>query len=143
MTIMDPANPADAVVAAVERSLTLARTWLAWDGRARISEDGDRIYTPLKAVRRIGDHLVDHLAEVEALLASEPTQPDDWHASLVTLDSDWARFTEADLAEAAAGTETSWKFAALEHTRIDTIMSDRSTPYTDCLITKRGWAPIA
>jgi hypothetical protein len=104
MTIMestpDAANPAEAVVAAVERSLTLARTWLAWDGRARISEDGNRIYTPIKAVRRIGDHLVDHMAEVEALLAGEPTLPDHWHASLLTFDSDWARFTEADLAEA-------------------------------------------
>ena len=93
-------NPATAVVTAVEDCLELAATWLAWDGRPRVSEDGDRIYTPHKAVRRIADHLVDHLAETEALLAGAPTMPDEWHASLLTFESDWARFTEGDLREA-------------------------------------------
>ena len=93
-------NPAQCVVDAVEESLRLARTWLAWDGSPLVSEDGDRVYTPAKAVRRLGDHLVDHLAEVEALLAGQPSQPDEWRGSLVTVDADWARFTEVDLAEA-------------------------------------------
>ena len=93
-------NPGAQVEQAVEHCLEIAATWLAWDGRPRVSADGDRIYTPHKAVRRIADHLVDHLAETEALLAGVPTQPDAWHASLVTLDSDWARFTELDLDEA-------------------------------------------
>ncbi|HEY3001209.1 MAG TPA: hypothetical protein VGJ44_02575 [Kribbellaceae bacterium] len=96
----DTTNPAELVETAVEHCLTLAATWLAWDGRPLVAEDGARIYTPHKAVRRIADHITDHLAEVEALLAGVPTQPDEWHASLVTLDSDWARFTEADLDEA-------------------------------------------
>jgi hypothetical protein len=96
----DTTNPGAAVEAAVEHTLALAQTWLAWDGRPRISEDNDRIYTPHKAIRRVGDHIVDHLAEVEALLAGVPTEPDRWHASLVTFESDWARFTEADLDEA-------------------------------------------
>ena len=78
----------------------ITATWLAWDGTPCLSEDGDRIYTPHKAVRRIGDHVVDHLAEVEALLAGVETMPDEWHASLTTFDSDWARFTEVDLDEA-------------------------------------------
>jgi hypothetical protein len=93
-------NPATAVVAAVEDCLDIAATWIAWDGSPRVSEDGDRIYTPHKAVRRIADHLVDHLAEIEALLAGVPTMPDEWHASLLTFEGDWARFTEADLREA-------------------------------------------
>jgi hypothetical protein len=92
-------NPATAVVAAVEESLEIAATWLAWTGRPRISADGDRIYTPHKAIRRIADHLVDHLAEIEAQLAGVATMPDGWHASLLTFDSDWARFTEGDLVE--------------------------------------------
>jgi hypothetical protein len=96
----DTTNPAELVETAVEHCLTLAATWLAWDGRPLVAEDGARIYTPHKAVRRIADHITDHLAEVEALLAGVPTEPDEWHASLVTLDSDWARFTEADLDEA-------------------------------------------
>jgi hypothetical protein len=98
--LTDQPNPAQGVVDAVDRSLCLARTWLAWDGRARVDDGGERIYTPHKAIRRIGDHLIDHLAQVEALLAGCPTEPDRWHGSLVTFDGDWARFTEADLAEA-------------------------------------------
>jgi hypothetical protein len=93
-------NPASAVVAAVEESLAIAATWIGWDGSPRLSEDGDRVYTPHKAVRRIADHLLDHLAETEALLAAVPTMPDEWGASLLTFDSDWAHFTEADLREA-------------------------------------------
>ena len=97
---MDNPNPGAQVEAAVEYCLEVAATWLAWDGRPRVSEGGERIYTPHKAVRRIGDHLIDHLAEVEALLAGVATEPDAWHGSLVTTDADWARFTELDLDEA-------------------------------------------
>jgi hypothetical protein len=103
MTITAPAaggNPADLVAAGIQRFLELARTWLAWDGRPLVSEDGDRVYTPNKAVRRQADHLVDHLAEIEARLAGAPAEPDRWHGSLVTVARDWAAFTEADLNEA-------------------------------------------
>ena len=74
-------------------------TWLAWDG-APILGDGNA-WTPLKALRRITDHLLDHLAEIEATLAGQPTVPDSWLGRTVTLDSDWARFTEGDLNEAS------------------------------------------
>jgi hypothetical protein len=93
-------NPGIAVEDATRRCLELAATWLNWDGRAYVSDDGARVYTPHKAVRRIADHLIDHLAEVEAQLAGVDTQPDAWHGSLLTLDSDWAHFTEADRDEA-------------------------------------------
>lgn len=94
------ANPGELVAGGVERTLKLARSWLAWDGRPVRSEDGSRLYTPNKVLRRHADHLVDHLAEIEALLASAATEPDHWHASAVTLGSDLADFTEADLNEA-------------------------------------------
>jgi pimeloyl-ACP methyl ester carboxylesterase len=68
MTESAKSNPGDAVVAGVERSLSLARTWLAWDGRPRMTADGERLYTPHKAIRRHTHHLVDHLAEIEAPL---------------------------------------------------------------------------
>jgi DNA-binding transcriptional MerR regulator len=93
-------NPAHAVVDSVEHSLRLAKTWLSWDGQPRRTADGERIYTPHKVVRRIADHIVDHLAEVEALLAGAPTQVDEWGASLVTTEVDRAAFTDVDLIEA-------------------------------------------
>lgn len=93
-------NPGTAVVVAVERALELAATWIAWDGRPRVDESGERVYTPNKAIRRTADHLIDHLAEIEGLLAGVPTEPDRWHGSLVTMASDWAPFTEVELREA-------------------------------------------
>ncbi len=101
--IDDPAtatDPGATVERATSRVLELAGTWLGWDGHPRLSEEGDRIYTPHKVIRRYGDHLIDHLAEVEARLAGVPSRRDGWHGSLVTVDSDRARFTEADLVEA-------------------------------------------
>ena len=100
----DP-NPGHLVVAAVDRCLELARTWHAWDGRpiARAMDDGlPNTWTPHKALRRIADHLVDHLHQVEALLAGAAPLPDEWHGRTVTLDADWARFTEPDYDEACS-----------------------------------------
>jgi hypothetical protein len=92
-------NPGSLVSAAVTHCLEIAETWIAWDGRPIVT-DGENLWTPHKALRRITDHLLDHLAEVEALLAGEPTTPDGWHGRLVTVDTDWARFAELDLSEA-------------------------------------------
>ena len=97
---VDERDPASLVPDAVDQVLRLAATWLAWDGAPRFS-DGNA-WTPHKALRRVTDHLLDHLAEIEAVLAGQPTVPDTWHGRAVTLDSDWARFTEADLDEAAS-----------------------------------------
>ncbi|MEU9042557.1 MULTISPECIES: isocitrate lyase/phosphoenolpyruvate mutase family protein [unclassified Kitasatospora] len=83
----------------VDHVLALAATWTAWDGRPIVNADG-RTYTPHKAVRRVTDHLLDHLAELDARLADEPTEPDHWHASNVTTPADLAPFTAADLDEA-------------------------------------------
>ena len=94
------ADPGAAVEAAVARTLELAATWIGWDGRARVSVDGDRIYTPHKVIRRAADHLIDHLAEIEAVLAGVATEPDGWHGSLVTTHADFAPFTEVDLVDA-------------------------------------------
>jgi hypothetical protein len=93
-------NPGEVVAAGVAQTLALAQTWLAWDGLPRVSEDGDRVYTPHKAIRRHTHHLIDHLAEIEALLDDRESRPDAWLASQVTLATDWAPFTEADLNEA-------------------------------------------
>ncbi|MFF7994231.1 hypothetical protein ACFZDG_31180 [Kitasatospora xanthocidica] len=83
----------------VDHVLTLAATWTAWDGCPVVNADG-RTYTPHKAVRRVADHLLDHLAELDARLAGEPTEPDHWHASNATTPADLAPFTAADLDEA-------------------------------------------
>ncbi len=97
---MTRGDPTEAIVVGVDQTLQLARTWLNWDGRPFVSEGGDRIYTPHKVIRRYADHLIDHFAQIEGLLAGRPTEGDGWHGSLVTSASDWASFTEVDLVEA-------------------------------------------
>jgi hypothetical protein len=91
-------NPAELVVARVETCLEFAATWHAWDGRLITGTvDGSpNVWTPAKALRRITDHLFDHLHEVAALLAGAEPMPDHWHGRFVTMDADWARLTEPD-----------------------------------------------
>ena len=97
-------NPGQLVADSVEACLDIARTWHAWDGRplARTVDDKPDTWTPAKALRRITDHLIDHLHQVEALLAGAPAIQDTWHGRFVTLDSDRGRFTEADYDEACS-----------------------------------------
>jgi hypothetical protein len=120
------------VADSVEACLEIAATWHAWDGRpvARTVDGKPNTWTPAKALRRITDHLIDHLQQAEALLAwggdppgtprcadgawpasrqapsrelaGVPSIPDTWHGRFVTLDADWARFTEADYDEACS-----------------------------------------
>ncbi|MFC4054826.1 hypothetical protein ACFOY4_34500 [Actinomadura syzygii] len=115
--ITDDREPALLVTAMVDHVLDLAATWTVWDGRP--VPEGDRIYTPHKAIRRVADHLVDHLAEVEARLAGRPTIPDDWHASAITTPADLAPFTDQDLDEAVS-----------RLTRLGHIWADRLTVLT-------------
>ena len=100
----DSGNPGQLVADSVEACLEIAATWHAWDGRpvARTVDGKPNTWTPAKALRRITDHLIDHLAQVEALLAGVPSIPDTWHGRFVTLDADWARFTETDYDEACS-----------------------------------------
>ncbi|TYK50436.1 hypothetical protein [Actinomadura decatromicini] len=115
--ITDDREPALLVTSMVDHVLDLAATWTAWDGRP--VPEGERVYTPHKAIRRVADHLVDHLAEVEARLAGRPTIPDDWHASAITTPADLAPFTDQDLDEAVS-----------RLTRLGQIWSDRLTALT-------------
>jgi hypothetical protein len=96
----DDRDPVGLLPAAVDEVLGIAGSWLGWDGRPRY-RDGNA-WTPHKAIRRVVDHLVDHLAEIEGRLAGLPTPPDRWHGRMVTTDSDSARFTEVDLDEAGS-----------------------------------------
>jgi hypothetical protein len=82
----------------VDQVLERAATWTSWDGVPCPVDD--RVYTPHKAIRRVADHIVDHLAEIEARVAGVPTIPDHWHASATTTPADLAPFTAEDLDEA-------------------------------------------
>src|SRR5919205_4158176 len=94
-----PQEPlSQAVTGMVGHVLKLAATWTDWDGKP-VHVD-DRVYTPHKAIRRVADHLIDHLAEIEARVAGVPPIPDRWHASAATTPADLAPFTAEDLDEA-------------------------------------------
>lgn len=100
---VDSRHPAEVVTDMVDHVLRVAESWPRWDGRlSEVPAEGEppRIYTPHKAIRRVADHLVDHLAEFEARLVGQPTEPDRWHASATTTAADLAAFTSEDLDEA-------------------------------------------
>jgi len=94
----DGRHPADVVTGMVSRVLETAKTWTSWDGEPRVVDE--RMYSPHKAVRRVADHLIDHLAEIETRVAGLPSIPDRWHASAMTTPADLAPFTIEDLDEA-------------------------------------------
>lgn len=126
---VDERAPAEVVVGMIDHVLRLAPTWVAWDGRP-IPVD-DRVYTPHKAIRRVVDHLVDHLAEVEARLAGHEPLPDQWHASAITTAVDLAPFTAQDLDEARS-----------RLTRLAQIWTDRMTALTPAQLDQAqgdGW----
>ena len=104
---------------AVDEVLAAAEAWLGWDGRP-VHSDGNT-WTPHKCLRRVTDHLLDHLAEIECRLAGQPTVPDRWHGRRLTVDADWARFTEADLDEA---TSRLTRLAATYRARLGTLDPD-------------------
>lgn len=95
--------PATVVTAMIEHVLDLAATWPGWDGipiEVAVEGEAPRVYTPHKAIRRVTDHLLDHLAELEARLAGRAPEPDAWHASAITTAADLAPFSAEDLDEA-------------------------------------------
>jgi hypothetical protein len=120
MTEHPQETPAQAVTGMVEHVLGLAATWTAWDGRP--AHVDDRLYTPHKAIRRVADHLIDHLAELEARLAGETPQPDHWHASATTTEADLAPFTQEDLDEARSRIT---RLARIWANRLDTLTEEQ------------------
>ncbi|MFC4912837.1 hypothetical protein [Actinomadura gamaensis] len=116
----DDRDPAEVVTEMVAHVLELASTWTAWDGRPIPAED--RVYTPHKAIRRVGDHLIDHLAELDARLAGVPPLADYWHASYSTTPADMAPFTEKDLDEARSRLE---RLAQIWAVRLNSLSRDQ------------------
>jgi hypothetical protein len=114
-------NPGELVAAAVERCLEMAATWHGWDGGpiARTVDGEPNVWTPHKALRRINDHLIDHLHEVEALLAGAEPIPDEWRGRFVTLDADWGRFTEPDYNEACQRLRRLGRWYVLRYAALD------------------------
>ena len=127
---MSDTDPARYIEDAVAHALRLAETWPAWDGAPRAVDD--RVYTPHKAIRRLGDHLVDHLAEFEARVAGAAPLPDHWHASAITTPADLAGFTREDLDEARSRLTRlaqiwSLRLRAIDEERLDRVEGDAWT----------------
>lgn len=100
--IVDDRHPAEVVTSMVDHVLDLAATWPNWNGMPNIVVvDGEaaRTYTPHKAVRRVTDHMIDHLAELEARVTGRKPAHDSWHGSLITTEADLAPFTVEDFDE--------------------------------------------
>ena len=116
---VDDRDPAEAVAQTVAHVLELAETWGTWDGRPVAIDD--RIYTPHKAIRRTADHLLDHLAQLEAHVAGVEPLPDRWHGSAITTASDLAPFEPRDLDEARSRLE---RLAQLWRIRLAAIPPD-------------------
>jgi hypothetical protein len=95
---VDGRDPGEAIAEMVENVLALGETWPAWDGKP-VAGLG-REYTPHKVIRRVADHMIDHLAQLDARLAGVPSLPDEWHGSSVTTAADMAPFGSEDLDEA-------------------------------------------
>ena len=96
----DGRRPSQVVQAMVEHVLSVAQDWPGWSPDGREPEPG--LFTPHKAIRRVADHLIDHLAEIQARLEGRATIPDRWHASSITTPADMAPFLEEDLDEATS-----------------------------------------
>ena len=137
----DDADPNDPGKRTRTRDTWWRRPWTcAWNwpgpgtrgtGRpiARTMEDGTpNTWTPHKALRRIADHLVDHLHQVEALLAGAAPVPDEWLGGTVTLDGDWARFTEPDYAEACSRLRRGGRWYVLRYQAAGAGAWDRPQP---------------
>jgi hypothetical protein len=128
---VDEREPADAVEQMVARVLGLAETWGAWDGRPLPMDD--RVYTPHKAIRRVADHMIDHLAQLEAHVAGVEPLPDRWHGSAITTPADLAPFGPEDLDEARSRLERLaqlWRIrlAAVAPDELDRAEGDAYTP---------------
>ncbi|WP_244876227.1 hypothetical protein [Winogradskya consettensis] len=126
----DGRDAAQGLEYSVAHALRVAETWTAWDGKPIAVED--RIYTPHKAIRRITDHLVDHLAELEARVAGQAPLADHWHASAITTPADLAPFTSEDLDEARSRLTRlaqiwSVRLRALDDERLDRVEGDAWT----------------
>ncbi len=115
----DARDPATLVTQAVADVLARAESWLGWDGKPVLCDAN--VWTPHKVLRRVADHLLDHLAELECRLAGQPTLPDRWHGRMATTEADFARFTEIDLDEA---TSRLTRLAACYQARLSTVASE-------------------
>jgi hypothetical protein len=112
---VDDRHPADAIDDMVRHVLGLAETWTSWDGTPRSS--GGRAFAPHKAIRRVTDHMIDHLAQLQAHVAGIEPPPDRWHGSTTTTANDLAPFQREDADEARSRLERLallWRLALAE-----------------------------
>jgi hypothetical protein len=118
--------PADIVPGMIAHVLELAQTWTTWDG-IPVTVEG-RTMTPHKAIRRVVDHTIDHLAEASARINNVDPLVDRWHHSAHTTPADLAPFTVEDLNEATERLNRVAQLWALTYRSLDDAALDTPIP---------------
>ena len=127
---MTERTPTEIVPAMIADVLAMARTWTSWTGDP-VTIDG-RTMTPHKAIRRVVDHTIDHLAEAAARINNTTPLEDHWHHSSNTTPADLAPFTTDDLNQAVERLNRVaqlWQltYASLDDAELDTPADDAMT----------------
>jgi hypothetical protein len=144
---VDGRDPADAIDEMVSHVLELAETWIGWDGNPVRGLGSD--FTPNKALRRVADHMVDHLAQLECRVAGVPSFPDEWHGSKITTSGDLASFSRHDVDEAQSRLRRLaqlWRLrlSAVPASEMDVVKGDEYTlrEIAFCAVESRAYADV-
>jgi HAMP domain-containing protein len=119
-------NPANVVPAMIAEVLAVAQAWTNWNGKP-VTSDG-RTMTPHKAIRRVVDHTIDHLAEAVARINNTEPLDDHWHNSANTTPADLAPFTANDLNEAVERLNRLAQLWRLTYAQLDDATLDAPIP---------------
>lgn len=97
-----PLDPAEHVLAAHRHARPYLERLDELDASVEVVADATHRYTPRKILRRVLDHALDHLNQIEQwltwqIVGTPPIATDGWASSAETLEEDWLPLSAADL----------------------------------------------